>query len=144
MRQGAISVGQAARLAGLSPKAVRLYEAVGILIAVERTPSGYRTYTADHVELLRFVRRARALGLSLTEIQRVVEAGRREASPCGSVVELLERHIRATSTRIEELTQIRMVLAGLLEDANDRGSRGQPVRLCRLVSTADVSPVVRG
>lgn len=132
MGRETISVGTAARMAGLSPKAVRLYEAMGILGPVARTPAGYRTYTADEVELLRFVRRARSLGLSLDEIRRLVDAGRRDAPPCERVVELLERHVRLTGRRLEQLARTRAVLTGLLEHARDRAARGEPVRLCRL------------
>ncbi|MGY2067096.1 TioE family transcriptional regulator [Blastococcus sp. SYSU DS0619] len=42
-----------ARVHGLSTQAIRNYEAVGILPAAERTPSGYRTYTPLHAQALR-------------------------------------------------------------------------------------------
>jgi len=132
----AVTVGEAARRAGLSPKAVRLYEAIGILAPVARTPSGYRTYTPDQIELLRFVRRARALGLSLGDIQHLVAAGRREPAP--HLVELLERQVRATQARMDELAHRRDMLAWLLERARDGVRRDEQVRLCRLV-TSDCS-----
>jgi DNA-binding transcriptional MerR regulator len=42
-----------ARPYGLSGQAIRNYEAAGILPAAERTPSGYRDYTAEHASALR-------------------------------------------------------------------------------------------
>lgn len=42
-----------ARAHGLSTQAVRNYEAAGILPAADRTPHGYRTYTAMHAQALR-------------------------------------------------------------------------------------------
>ncbi|MGC4763174.1 TioE family transcriptional regulator [Micromonospora sp. DT46] len=42
-----------ARAHGLSTQAVRNYEAAGILPAADRTPHGYRTYTALHAQALR-------------------------------------------------------------------------------------------
>ncbi|TQM06462.1 MerR family transcriptional regulator [Pseudonocardia kunmingensis] len=42
-----------ARPHGLSGQAIRNYEAAGILPAAERTPSGYRNYTAEHASALR-------------------------------------------------------------------------------------------
>jgi MerR family transcriptional regulator, copper efflux regulator len=133
MHQDSVTVGEAARLAGLSAKAVRLYEAIGILAPVARTPSGYRTYTPDQVELLRFVRRARALGLSLGDIQQLVAAGRHEPPP--HLVELLERQVRATQARMDELMHRRDVLSGLLERAHDSVRRDEPIRLCKLVAS---------
>jgi MerR family regulatory protein len=40
-----LTIGEAARRAGLTRKAVRLYEARGLLPPVERTESGYRLYS---------------------------------------------------------------------------------------------------
>jgi hypothetical protein len=57
-----LTVGQAARRAGLTAKAVRLYEARGLLPPAERTSSGYRCYTEHDIRLLRFIRQARDLG----------------------------------------------------------------------------------
>ncbi|MGC5333450.1 TioE family transcriptional regulator [Micromonospora sp. DT62] len=42
-----------ARAHGLSTQAVRNYEAAGILPSADRTPHGYRTYTALHAQALR-------------------------------------------------------------------------------------------
>lgn len=78
----------------VSANAIRLYETRGILPAAERTEAGYRTYANDDVEILRFVRRARALGLRLDEIRRIVDLQRQGAQPCGTVIELLERLLK--------------------------------------------------
>ena len=107
--------------------------------AVNRTDAGYRTYTPDQIELLRFVRRARALGFSLGEIRRLVLVGRREEPHQLRLVELLERHVHATQARVNQLTRRREVLSGLLERARGGSSRGEPVRLCRLVASAEYS-----
>lgn len=42
------TVGAAARAAGLSAKAVRLYETKGLLPPAQRTQAGYRTYPGRH------------------------------------------------------------------------------------------------
>jgi DNA-binding transcriptional MerR regulator len=42
-----------AREHGVSPQAVRNYERDGLLPAADRTPSGYRVYTATHAQALR-------------------------------------------------------------------------------------------
>jgi len=53
---------------GVSRKALRLYEAMGILPTPARTESGYRAYGHEVIGLLRFIVRARRLGFSLAEI----------------------------------------------------------------------------
>ena len=44
---------------GFSRKALRLYEARGILPAPRRTPAGYRIYPAEVLEVLAFVAQSR-------------------------------------------------------------------------------------
>ena len=106
------TVGKAAQAAGLSAKAVRLYEAKGLLPAAERTESGYRTYTGDDITVLRFIRQAKTLGLSLSEIRDILDLRRGGTTPCRHVVALLDQRIRDIDRTITELRQLRHTLAG--------------------------------
>lgn len=47
-----VTAGQAARQAGISRKALRVYLERGLLAEPERTPAGYRLYTKSDVTLL--------------------------------------------------------------------------------------------
>jgi DNA-binding transcriptional MerR regulator len=89
------TVSEAARLAGTTRKAIRVYEAKGLLPDPERTDAGYRLFTAEDVEVLRFIRRARSLGLSLAEIGEVLDHQRGGARPCGHVIAPAGRPPRA-------------------------------------------------
>ena len=130
-----ITVGEAARRAGVSPKAVRLYEARGILPPTERTESGYRTYSDHDVEILRFVRRARALGLHLDEIRRILDLQREGAQPCVTVVQLLEHHLREIDRTMTDLRALRKDLARALEDAKSTAHRGDAAVVCRIIES---------
>jgi MerR family copper efflux transcriptional regulator len=59
---------------GFSPPTLRYYEKIGLIPAPERTPSGYRVFTDEHVRILGFVARAKRLGLPLDEIRLLAEA----------------------------------------------------------------------
>lgn len=63
----------------MDPKTIHNYESVGELPEPERTPSGYRVYDRDDAARLRFVKAARALGLSLGEIKEIL--GLRDPRP---------------------------------------------------------------
>ena len=133
MAGASITVGEAARRAGVSPKAVRLYEAKGILPPAERTTSGYRTYREGDVQVLRFVRRARALGLRLEEIGRILDLQRQGAQPCDTVVQLLEGHLRDIDRTIRELRALRKDLASALDVAKTSAERGDEVVVCPII-----------
>jgi MerR family copper efflux transcriptional regulator len=88
-----LTIGQAAKAAGVTRKAVRVYEAKGLLTASERTTSGYRLYGARDVELLTFIRRARTLGLHLDDIREVLTIRNGGIPPCATVRDLLDDRI---------------------------------------------------
>ena len=69
MTAGPLTIGQLAKATGVPARTILYYERVGVLPAPGRTPAGYRQYTDRGMHRLRFVRRARALGLSLADVK---------------------------------------------------------------------------
>jgi MerR family copper efflux transcriptional regulator len=66
-----LTISKVAAETGFSASALRFYEGHG-LITPARTPAGYRTYDAASLETLRFIARAKRLGLSLDDISDLV------------------------------------------------------------------------
>src|SRR5215510_3264456 len=108
MGRHGLLIGEVAERSGLSRKALRLYEARGILPAPRREPSGYRRYPADILGLLAFVGPARRLGLTLSEIKHIVTLRRAGRAPCPHVRALLEQ--KATDLEAM-LADVRSILA---------------------------------
>lgn len=54
-----LRIGQLARSAGATVKAVRYYESLGLFDPPRRAPNGYRLYVAAAMGQLRFIRRAK-------------------------------------------------------------------------------------
>jgi len=110
----ALRIGEAARAAELDPRTLRYYEQIGLVRAPRRTSAGYRLYTGREVEALRFVRRARALGLSLREAGDLLATWERGRRPCGELDFILRRRLDEIETRIEELHALREEVRGIL------------------------------
>jgi DNA-binding transcriptional MerR regulator len=70
-----LTIGQLAQVTSVPAKTIRYYEQVGVLPVPRRSASGYRQYTQRDVHRLLFIRRARALGLSLSSITALAELG---------------------------------------------------------------------
>src|SRR3546814_748715 len=68
-----LTISRLAERAGVGIDTVRYYERAGLLPAPPRRASGYRDYPADSVQRLRFIRRAKDLGFTLTEIGELLE-----------------------------------------------------------------------
>ena len=66
-----IRIGEVARGAGVSVRAVRYYEQQGLLIA-ERSPSGQRLYRQDAIALVRFFQEMFAAGLTSRRISELL------------------------------------------------------------------------
>jgi len=64
-----LTVGQLARTTGVPAKTIRYYEQVGVLPVPRRSATRYRQYSRHDVHRLLFIRRARALGLSLAHLK---------------------------------------------------------------------------
>jgi DNA-binding transcriptional MerR regulator len=94
----ALTIGQLAKSTGVGARTIRFYEAAGVLPAPSRATSGYRQYTMEAVHQLIFVRRARALGLSLRHLKTLLAAGdggaRGPVRP--RVQQVVRAHLRST------------------------------------------------
>ncbi|BBL79436.1 hypothetical protein RxyAA322_12900 [Rubrobacter xylanophilus] len=113
-------IGEVAGLLGITPKAVRHYEKLGLLEQVERSESGYRLYTADDVVRLNRIKRLQTLGLSLERIKAIL--GRSDSGT--ELRHVLELLLGEVESQLEDLGQrrarLREMLAGKdLEEADD-------------------------
>ncbi|WCD77933.1 MerR family transcriptional regulator [Pseudomonas sp. TUM22785] len=70
-------IGELARLSGCTPKAIRLYEQMG-LISPQRLGT-YRHYTAHHLKLLQMIRMAQDVGFKLGEMSELLAAKQHQA-----------------------------------------------------------------
>jgi len=114
MGRDGLLIGELASRSGVSRKALRLYERVGILAAPRRTAAGYRIYGREAVALVEFVRRARALGFRLGEIKEIVAIRRAGRAPCPHVLDLLGRRAKDIDRAVADLVAVRTQLRALL------------------------------
>jgi DNA-binding transcriptional MerR regulator len=108
-------IGELSHRTGVSAKTIRYYEDVGLLSPARRDDNRYRLYDQQHVERLRFIKSARALGFSLQEIAQILAARDRHEPPCSHVMALIQSHIDEIEIRIRELEQLKRDLTDLHE-----------------------------
>jgi len=101
------------KLSGISAKAIRYYEQIGLLPPAQRLPNGYRVYNESDLARLKLVRGARQLDLSLEEIRAVLALRDRGEAPCRTLLDLLAAKGREIEARIQGLRALQRDLEAL-------------------------------
>jgi Cu(I)-responsive transcriptional regulator len=113
-------IGETAREAGVNAQTLRYYERRGLLRRPNRRGSGYREYSADAVQVVRFIKRAQELGFSLDEIEQLVRLRGVKRGERQRVRAIAERKIAEIDRKIDHLRSMRGALDHLVH-ACERG-----------------------
>lgn len=116
---------------GITPKTIRYYGQVGLLPDLRRTPAGYRVYGTAERDRLRFILKAKDVGLTLDEIRGVLGLRRGGARPCARVLELLDRKLAAVEDQLRALGEYRDELIELRRDAQHTSHAA--ARVCAII-----------
>jgi MerR family mercuric resistance operon transcriptional regulator len=114
------TIGRLAAAAGVHVETVRYYERRGLLDQPERTPSGYRQYTADDLWRLQFVGRGKQLGFTLAELADLLGAARTS----DDVLAAARAKLTEIGRRQQELAQVRARLEQLADLCSEGADGG--------------------
>lgn len=120
-----MTIGDLARRTGVTTKAVRYYESLGLLTP-ERLPNGYRVYDLDDVRLVEEIKSLRRLGIPVERTRPFLEclaSGSLHSDECPSSLASYRDVIEDLTERIEELSSKRSTLIQALHVAASRGSQ---------------------
>ena len=73
MNRTLYTIGKLAQAAGLNVETIRYYQRIGLIEEPDRPASGYRRYTEETLERLRFIVRTKQLGFTLAETRDFLE-----------------------------------------------------------------------
>lgn len=119
---------EVAAQAQVNTQTLRYYERRGLLPEPERSPSGYRAYSADAVRLVRFVKRAQALGFTLEEIEELLHLAGGGPAACEEATAMARTRITDLEQRIAQLVGMRDALTQLVDTCEQpRDQRDCPI-----------------
>lgn len=128
-------IGELSRRSGVPATALRYYEQVGLLPSPMRTESGYRSYGAEAIDRLVFIRAAQAVGLTLAEVRQVMGVRDAGEAPCQVVTDLIARRHAEVRARVAELRRLQRELANLRARATRLEARDcQPSGVCHVIA----------
>jgi len=128
-------IGELSKNTGFQVETLRYYEKLNLLVPVSRTESGYREYDGESLKQLRFIKQAKSVGFSLSEISELLTLRvERDQHSCGDVKTIAEQKIKQIEKKIEELVFIKNALHKLT-DACCGGS--EPATSCTILNALD-------
>jgi DNA-binding transcriptional MerR regulator/peroxiredoxin len=108
-------IGEVSRETGSSIDTIRYYEKFGLLERPIRSIGGFRLYSGESIEKLRFIKKAQALGLTLGESKGILQCSQEGLKPCCELVrKLFTRKIDEFESKIKELQKMKKDLEALL------------------------------
>jgi Cu(I)-responsive transcriptional regulator len=108
-----LTIGEAAARSGVSAKMIRYYESIGLLRPAHRTAGNYRIYDGEALQRLRFIGRARELGFSIREIERLIGLWLDPGHKSAEVKAVALRHVEELGQRIAALQDLKGALERL-------------------------------
>ena len=108
-----MKIGDLASATGTSVESIRYYEREGLLPAPVRTGGNYRDYDPAHAQRLQFIRRCRALDMTLDEVRTLLQFIDTPQDDCAGVNALLDEHLGHVRHRIAELRRLEKELRRL-------------------------------
>ncbi|MFI8180779.1 MerR family transcriptional regulator [Actinacidiphila glaucinigra] len=125
-------IGELAERAGTTTRALRHYEALGLLRA-RRAGNGYRAYDEQDLRMLRQIQALRAFGFELEDTRPFVDclrAGHPEGDSCDASIEVYRRKLAELDECIARLTEVRERLGSQLAHAELASAGGASEPRC--------------
>lgn len=110
----ALSIGAAARTAGLPVKTVRYYEEIG-LVAPRRDGNGYRVFRPADLHRLTFLARARGLGFTIEDCRTLLALWDDRGRASAEVKAVARAHLDRIDTKMAALAEMRATLDTLVQ-----------------------------
>jgi DNA-binding transcriptional MerR regulator len=133
----ALTIGQLGRATDTKVETIRYYEKIGLLPAPRRTAGNYRSYVAEHLQRLGFIRRARELGFTIEDVRELLKLAAHGERPCEEVDQVVARHLETTERKIEALNRLRRELCDTLNSC-----KGGRIAECRVIQALSPAPTI--
>ncbi|MGI9388689.1 MAG: MerR family transcriptional regulator [Boseongicola sp.] len=122
-----LTIGAASRLSGVNVETIRYYEKRGLVNLPDRSASGRRLYTDNQIAELRFVRRCREIGFSLSDVEDILSSARSGEYECQEVMSIGRRHLKGVQEKIKKLKTLEADLSSLLDMCGDNETCSCPM-----------------
>lgn len=119
----------------LSADSIRFYEKKNLLHPSFRAENNYRYYDDESLKRLTFIKRCRALDMSLKEIELLIKLEQKPDQDCTAVNHLIDEHLKKIERKMSELQKFQLQLQQLRQSCATQTTIDHCQILKRLEST---------
>ena len=109
-QQKHFKIGELANLVEMSPRTIRYYEEIGLLHPGKRSEGGNRVFTENDLQRLKFIKRLKHLGLTLSEMNElanIYKIHQTNRDVLDRLCELLDDQVKKIDERINNLVRLK-------------------------------------
>jgi DNA-binding transcriptional MerR regulator len=99
-------IGEVSKILNLSIRTIRYYEEIGLLNSIKRVEHGKRVYSDEEIRRLKFIKKLKLLGLSLSEmveLEHIYRIHKTNTKVLPKLITLLNKHADKVDDRINQL-----------------------------------------
>lgn len=134
-----LTIGKTALASGVKVETIRFYERRGLIPQPPKPRDGYRLYTPETIERIRFIRKAQEIGFSLREIEELLSLRAHPDADCADMRERAAAKIAEVNRKIAELKRVRVALEKVKASCPGRGALSACTILEALQGWTDVN-----
>ena len=138
-----LKIGALAKQVGTSSPTIRYYESIGLLPAATRQAGGQRTYDADDVRRLTFIRRCRDFGFSIDQVRLLADLSEDRGRSCSEVRDIANEHLQAIRSKLAELQALERTIASFAQSCTSACAGGPGPECVPLVNLGEVNAAWR-
>jgi len=131
MAMDILTTGRLASLTEVNKETIRYYERRGLLNTPPRSTSGYRAYPEEAIAIVRFIKRAQALGFSLKEVAELLTLSGNSNTDCGDMRDTAMRKLADIEAKIKGLKAMEKTLKKIITACPGKG----PLSKCSIVGS---------
>jgi len=125
-----LKIGELASLVEMSTRTIRYYEEIGLLNSVKRIEGGKRIYTEKDLQRLKFIKRLKHLGLTLSEmaeLEGIYQVHRTNRKVLPRLLELMDGHVTKIDERINNLVRLKSDILSYQENIRKKISSEETI-----------------
>lgn len=129
-------IGELAERAGVPIQTIRYYERRGLIAEPPRRSGGFREFSPEYIDRIRFIKRAQELGFTLREVEDLLDLRVDPETSCAEIKGETEEKLKNVKEKIRDLERIRDSLSRLIDECQGTG----PTSECPILDAMKESP----